>query len=74
LAVTESQPCPLVSFDLGVSVRGHQIKVSLLLWVVDELRNIDFQLLLNTQVHSLGEPILGIPVDFWVLNGKLDIY
>jgi hypothetical protein len=42
LAVSESQPCPLVSLDLGVGIRGHQIKVCLLLWVVDELRNIDF--------------------------------
>ena len=74
MAVTESQPCPLVSFDLGVSVRGHQIKVSLLLWVVDELRNIDFKLLLNTQSHTLGEPVLGIPVELWVLDGKLNIY
>lgn len=48
--------------------------MSLLLWVVDKLRNIDFKLLLNTQGHTLGEPVLGIPVELWVLDGKLNIY
>ena len=48
--------------------------MSLLLWVVDELRNIYLQLLLNTKGHTLREPVLGIPVELWVLNCKLDIH
>jgi hypothetical protein len=74
LAIAESKPRPLVSLDLWVGIGGHQIKVSLLLWVVDELRNIYLQLLLNTKGHTLREPVLGIPVELWVLNCKLDIH
>ena len=48
--------------------------MSLLLWVVDELRNIYLQLLLNSQGHTLREPVLGIPVELLVLDCKLDVY
>lgn len=74
LAVSQSEFGLSVGLNLRIGVRRHHVEVSLCLWFVDELRDVDLELVPHTDSNGSREPVLLILILLRVFNGQLEAH